>query len=35
MKPARQIVFDIVDEAHTVFEELMPARLGGGSSVTA
>jgi NAD(P)H-dependent flavin oxidoreductase YrpB (nitropropane dioxygenase family) len=29
MKPARQIVFDIVDEAHTVFEELM------GSSVTA
>jgi NAD(P)H-dependent flavin oxidoreductase YrpB (nitropropane dioxygenase family) len=29
MKPARQIVFDIVDEALTVFEELM------GSSVTA
>jgi NAD(P)H-dependent flavin oxidoreductase YrpB (nitropropane dioxygenase family) len=29
MKPARQIVFDIVDEAHTVFEELM------GTSVTA
>ncbi len=29
MKPARQIVFDIVDEAQTVFEELM------GSSVTA